>query len=309
MAAVDPNATFTEGRVTYTVNGENLETYYKLFGSLKDATKRPLIALHGGPGMSHDYMLPISDLSLPGPHSRPVLFYDQIGSGRSTHLKEKPKEYFTVELFVNELANLISHFKITEYDLLGHSWGGMLAAEFETRLQPRGLKSMVISDSLAETKLWGMSTMQLIKPLGPDVAAGMAAGFSDPVKYRAALEKFHAAHGCLVRPVPKEITFSVLDQIFGDKETGEGGDSTVPINMFTGAISGWSIVDRLHKVRVPVFVINGRLDIAQDFVCEAYFWKVKQAKWVTFQNSSHVPMWEERDKYMKTVGEWFDQVE
>lgn len=77
---------------------------------------------------------------------------------------------------------------------------------------------------------------------------------------------------------------------------------------FGGAIQGWSIVDQLHKVRVPAFVINGRKDIAQDFVCEAYFWKISKAKWVTFENSSHVPMWEEREKYMKLVGEFLDQV-
>jgi len=229
--ATSPDAKFTEGHVSYVVNGETLQTYYKLFGSLEGSKKRPLIALHGGPGMSHDYMLPISDLSLPSYGERPVLFYDQIGNARSTHLREKPKEFFTVDLFVNELTNLVSHFKISEYDLLGHSWGGMLATELEVRLHPTGLKSMIISDSLSQTKLWGMSSMQLVSQLGDDVKAGMAAGFGDPVKYRAALEKFHAAYGCLVRPVPKEITFSVLDQIFGDKETGEGGDSTVSINM------------------------------------------------------------------------------
>lgn len=229
--ATSPEASFTEGHVPYVVDGETLQTYYKLFGSLTNSSKRPLIALHGGPGMSHDYMLPISDLSL-APISRPVLFYDQVGNGRSTHLREKPKEYFTVDLFVNELVNLISHFKITEYDLIGHSWGGMLASEFEVRLLPAGLKSMIISDSLSAMKLWGMSSMQLLADLGDDVKEGMAAGFGDPAKYRAALEKFHAVHGCTVQPVPKEITFSVLDQMFGDKETGNGGDPTVPINMY-----------------------------------------------------------------------------
>lgn len=113
--------------------------------------------------MSHDYMLPISDLSIPGPHSRPVLFYDQIGSARSTHLKKKPKGFFTVDLFVNELVNIVSHFGIKEYDLIGHSWGGMLAAEFEVRLHPSGLKSMIIANSLTETKLWGMSTAQFLE--------------------------------------------------------------------------------------------------------------------------------------------------
>ncbi|KAJ7574480.1 Alpha/Beta hydrolase protein, partial [Mycena floridula] len=213
------SATFTEGRIPYTVGGDALETYYKLFGSL-GSTNRPLIALHGGPGMAHDYMLPISDLSME-PYSRPVLFYDQIGSGRSTHLREKPKDFFTIDLFINELSNILSHFKITEYDLIGHSWGGILAAEFELKLHPVGLKSLIISDSLTATKHWGRSSMQLMStlPAAAEIGAGMAAGFGEPVKYRAALEKFHAAFGCTVSPVPKEVTFSVLDQIFGDKET------------------------------------------------------------------------------------------
>lgn len=323
----NPKATFTEGRITYTVNGENLETYYKLFGSLTaDASRRPLIALHGGPGMSHDYLLPISDLSLPGPHSRPVLLYDQIGNGRSTRLKDKPKEYFTIQLFVNELANLISHFKITHYDVLGHSWGGMLAAEFELGLQPSGLKSLIISDSLTEMRLWRKSIAQLLEPFGDDVKEGIAARYVDPLKCRAALEKFQAVYGCRIQPVPQEIVYSVLDLMLGDKETGKGGDSTVSANMyvppsmtsvfaykytprFGGVLKDWSIADRLHHIRVPVFLINGRFDMAQDFVCEEYFWKVKKIKWVTFQDSCHVPMWEERDRYMKIVSEWIEQVE
>jgi len=308
MAA--PNASFSEGFVPYVIGGEEYKTYYKLFGVIsKDS--RPLIALHGGPGMAHDYMLPISDLSLPGPQSRPILFYDQIGNGRSSHFKGKPKEFFTVDLFVNELLNIIKHFKLTEYHIVGHSWGGMLAAEFETRIQPEGLKSIIFSDSLTATALWGQSQMKLVSqmPEGKEVMQLLGSGFGDPAKYRSGLEMLHAAHGCLVRPVPKELTYSVLDTIFGDKETGEGGDSTVTVNMFTGVLNGWNISDKLDKVRVPSFVINGRKDLAQDFVTADYFWKIKKSKWVTFENSSHVPMWEERERYNQLVGEWLNSIQ
>ena len=183
--------------------------------------------------MAHDYMLPISDLSLPGPHSRPVLFYDQIGNARSSHFKDKPREFFTVNLFVNELLNILEHLKVTKYDLIGHSWGGMLAAEFETRVQPEGLKSIIFSNSLTATGLWGQSQMKLVSqmPDSKDILQLLGTGFGDPAKYRSGLEMLHASHGCLIRPIPKEITFSVLDTIFGDKETGEGGDPTVTINM------------------------------------------------------------------------------
>lgn len=183
--------------------------------------------------MAHDYMLPISDLSLPGPHSRPVLFYDQIGNGRSSHFKDKPREFFTVGLFVNELLNILDHFEITKYDIIGHSWGGMLAAEFETRVQPEGLKSIIFSNSLTSTALWGQSQMKLVSQLpdSKEIMSLLGVGFGDQAKYRSGLEMLHAAHGCLVRPIPKELTYSVLDTIFGDEETGEGGDPTVTINM------------------------------------------------------------------------------
>lgn len=83
----------------------------------------------------------------------------------------------------------------------------------------------------------------------------------------------------------------------------------VALRRFTGALNGWNISDMLDKVRVPSFVINGRKDLAQDFVTADYFWKIKKSKWVTFENSSHVPMWEERERYNQLVGEWLDSVQ
>lgn len=66
----------------------------------------------------------------------------------------------------------------------------------------------------------------------------------------------------------------------------------------------WTIIDRLNKVRVPTFVTNGRADQAQDFVVAPFFQHIPKAKWVTFENSSHMSFWEERERYMKLVGEF-----
>ena len=64
---------------------------------------------------------------------------------------------------------------------------------------------------------------------------------------------------------------------------------------------GWTIVDRLHDVDVPTLVINGQYDVAQDYVTEAYINRIPGAKWVKFEESSHMPFWEEREKYMKAI--------
>ena len=69
-------------------------------------------------------------------------------------------------------------------------------------------------------------------------------------------------------------------------------------------LKDWSIIDRLDKVRVPTFVINGRKDIAQDFVVAPFFQKIQKVKWITFEKSSHTPFFEERELYMKRVAEF-----
>ena len=68
-----------------------------------------------------------------------------------------------------------------------------------------------------------------------------------------------------------------------------------------GPLSGWTIVDGLHKINVPTLLLNGRADMAQDFVVQPFFDRVPKIKWLTFEKSSHVPMWEEREKFMEVV--------
>lgn len=54
-----------EGKVAFRIpNYPDLlcETYYKIFGDLSSGVP-PLVILHGGPGVGHEYLLPIADLS------------------------------------------------------------------------------------------------------------------------------------------------------------------------------------------------------------------------------------------------------
>ena len=47
----------SEGKIPFKVGNETYQTWYKLYGDLKTSEHRPVVALHGGPGMSHHYML------------------------------------------------------------------------------------------------------------------------------------------------------------------------------------------------------------------------------------------------------------
>lgn len=209
----------TDGTIPFKYEGETFQTYYKLFGDLASRTRSPLIVLHGGPGLTHDCMLPLSDLAAA---SVPVILYDQLGNGLSTHLKDKPPTFWTVDLFIDELVNLLNHFGVQDsFGILGHSWGGILGSEFEVRRKPSGLKHLILSDSLAASSLWNQSNVQLLQTFPKDVQEGMGGGMKDPEKFYAAIRQFHAKYACTVKPYPKEVLHS-FDMIFGPN-----GDPTV----------------------------------------------------------------------------------
>lgn len=214
-----------EGEIPFIVESNTYQTWYKVFGNLRNRTFPPLIVLHGGPGLSHDYLLPISDIAQSS--SRPVIFYDQIGNARSSHIHDKEKTFWTIDLFIDELVNLLKYFNIQEeFDLIGHSWGGMLALEFEIRRKPAGLRRLVLTNSLASMAMWNQSNSQLVKTFPTWVQEGMAIGMKDLKASAPAMKEFRTKHGCRITPFPKEYVYT-LDRLFSI----ENGDPTVAIAM------------------------------------------------------------------------------
>lgn len=70
----------------------------------------------------------------------------------------------------------------------------------------------------------------------------------------------------------------------------------------TGSLKGWSIIDRLKDIQVPVLLYNGEYDEAQNVCIEPYFWGLKKVKWVIVQDASHMTHMEKREEVMKLVG-------
>jgi len=225
-----------EGFIPFVVDGNTYQTWYRVFGDLKASTT-PLVALHGGPGLTHDYLLPISDLAANG---TAVIFYDQLGNGRSTHLPDLPTSFWTVDLFINELVNLLSHFKVdSDFALLGHSWGGMcmlrpimpellltmdtgiLALEFEIRRKPEGLKKLVLSSSLADMKAWNESNARLVQAFPKEIQEAMAVGMKDLKVSGPAMKEFRAVHGCSLKPFPEEYLYSLDQAMIVDPTVGK----------------------------------------------------------------------------------------
>lgn len=286
--------TFHEG----TADFRGWETWFRVTGDLT-SDRSPLVVLHGGPGMLHDYLLPLAALAGPG---RAVIHYDQIGCGRSTHLPDRGPDFWQVPLFVDELDNLLDHLGIAgRYHLLGHSWGGMLGAEHAVR-RPPGLRSLVIANSPASMQLWLQEANRLRALLPPSVQATLlaheAAGTTDTVEYQVAVRVFYDRHLCRV-PWPPEVEASFA---------GTQADPTVYHTMngpsefhCIGTIRDWSITDRLDRIQVPTLLISGRHDEATAAVVQPFAQHIPDVRWSVYENSSHLPHVEETDAFLEEV--------
>ncbi|GJE88766.1 proline-specific peptidase [Phanerochaete sordida] len=293
----------TTGEIDFVYDGQTLKTWYKVFGDLSSGAT-PLVVLHGGPGLSHNYLLPLAVLASRG---IPVIFYDQIGGGQSTHLPDKPAEFWAFPLFIAELENVLAHFRITaRFDLVGHSWGGMLAQEYAAQRQPTGLRRLVLTDSLPALPLWVVSVNKLLKRLPQNIQDTIkkheADGTLEDEEFKEAKNVFYAHFVCKVNPFPQELldTFELLEK-----------DPTVNMTMqgpteftITGTLKTWDMIDRLHLISAPTLVINGADDEASDEVVGPLFQKIPRSKWVQFAKSSHTPFYEEKERFMQIVGDY-----
>jgi len=72
----------------------------------------------------------------------------------------------------------------------------------------------------------------------------------------------------------------------------------------TGTLKDWTVIDDLDKIKVPTLVINGPYDEAQDETVEPFVRLIPDVKWERIANTSHSPQWEERENYIKVVGDF-----
>ena len=291
-----------------TLDFRGWQTWFRVTGDV-DATiaagRAPLVVLHGGPGVPHDYTVRIAGVAEQG---RAVIHYDQLGCGRSTHLPDQGADFWTVALFLDELDNLLEGLGIaSSYALLGQSWGGMLAAEHAVR-RPVGLRALVIANSPASMELWLAEANRLREQLPAQVQAALLqheqAGTTDSAEYLEAEKVFYDRHVCRVVPNPPDVvaSFAALAQDPTVYHTMNGPSEFHVV----GTMKSWSVVDRLHAITAPTLLINGRHDEATTACVQPFADHIPDVRWEVFEDSSHLPHVEEQERYLQVVGKFLD---
>ena len=161
------------------------EIWYKVSGL---GTQTPIVLLHGGPGYSSFYLKPLEEIG----DDRQVVRYDQLGSGKSDFVQDS--SLFTIDHFVENLDSLRRSLNIESWNVLGHSWGTILAYEYYLKY-PASVKALIFGSPCLNLVAWEKSTNQLLKTL-PDslrqavVVADPLGKYDDPL-YEKAINMFY----------------------------------------------------------------------------------------------------------------------
>ena len=276
--------------------------FYRSFGPERGAPT--VLVLHGGPGGSLDYLLPLADLT---EHGYRVVLFDQLGCGQSDVPDDRA--LFSLEHHVSETEGVRAALGLGKVHVVGSSYGGLLALAYALT-HPEALRSLTTVGGLASVPLTAAEMARLRSHLPADVRATLdrceASGATSTPEYKAAAMEFYRRHVLRLSPWPAEVerTFELLDR--RPVYAYMNGPSEFTI---TGTIRDVDLSGAIGRIRAPTLVLGGRYDEVTPAVAHQIASTIPGARSVTFAESSHMPFWEERAKFMSVLAGFLRDVD
>jgi proline iminopeptidase len=267
------------GRIWYRSNGDR-------------HTDRPvLVGVHGGPGVPHDYLLPLTALS----GERRVILYDQLDVGKSD--KPGDPKHWTVPRFVTEIDALRRVLGLEQIHLFGNSWGGTIAAEYAIG-RPQGLSSLTLSGPLLSTSRWIADNDDYIRALSHEAQEALARsggrGADHDPQVAMAVAEYNRRHLCRIDPWP-----DFLENAMNGTNTTVYNTMWGPTEFIcTGTLQRYDCTSRLSHIPAPTLVICGQYDESAPSSCHEFSKLIPGAQLGVIPNASHLPFIERPDPFM-----------
>jgi proline iminopeptidase len=248
------------------------------------------------------YLNPLAALG----DERPVVFYDQLGAGRSDRVTDTT--LFRIERFVAELDALRSSLGLREVHLLGHSWGSMLAIDYLLG-GAAGVRSVILASPLASAARWQHDADSLLGFLPDSVRALLArhetAGTTQSPEYQAGMMEYYTRFVFRRQPTSPD-----LDSAMAGMGTAVYGYMWGPSEFrATGTLRHYERVDRLAELRLPVLFTAGEFDEATPAAVASYRSALPGSRLEIIPGSAHLTMHDAPEAFLQVVRAFLREVE
>ena len=225
--------------------------FWRKFGS---GGKTPLLTLHGGPGSSHNYLLPLQALA----DERPVIFYDQLGCGRADAPEDE--SVYSIQRSVDEVDAVRDALGLERVILLGHSWGALLAVEYLCQGRGKGVDRLILSGAMASIPqvMAGFDRLFATMPDGwsAKIHALEKAGKTATPEYAELVQKFYDTFVLRVPPSPEVLaTLEALSKSPAYRVLKGPNEFTI-----VGKIKDWDRRKDLKAITQKTLITTGEFD-------------------------------------------------
>ncbi len=274
------------------------EVWYRIYG---EGEKAPLLVLHGGPGSSSYGLDPLKELG----QDRPVIFYDQLGSGRSTRITDTT--LMTIARYVEELEQLRKTLHIEDFVLYGQSWGPALGLEYYLNY-PDHVKALIFSSPLFSTELWMNDADTLIATLPDSVQTVIRENERnqtfDSEAYKDAVDLFYSKF--LRRKERTQVQKDTAGMYFGTNvyEYMWGPSEFTA----TGTLRNYDRVDRLSEIKIPTLLLTGEYDEARPSTVKYFQSLIPNSEFVEIEGSGHATLNDNPEEVLTAIDQFLDKI-
>ena len=275
-----------------------------------DNPKIKVLLLNGGPGATHEYFEGFESF-FPGKNIE-FIYYDQLGCG----LSDNPGDTSLWDLprFVEEVEQVRRALQLDEsnFYLLGHSWGGILAMQYALKYQQH-LKGLIVSNMMSSCPDYGKYAQEVLAPqfdhrvLDSIRQIEKAGDFSNPRYMELLMPNFYAKHICRIplenwpEPLNRslgKLNKSLYQTMQGPSEFGIAGN-----------LINWDIKAQLPLIKVPTLTIGGQFDTMDPEHMKWMSTKVARGRYLYCPRGSHMSMYDDQPHYFPGLIQFIEDVD
>lgn len=274
------------------------EIWYKVSGTGK---KTPLVLIHGGPGASSYYLKPFEELG----NDRKVIRYDQLGCGKSTYTEDTTM--FTIERRVLELDSLRKALGINKWNLMGHSFGAIIALEYYAAY-PNNVASLTFAGGCFDARAYAENVGLLLRTLPDSLRKAVAevdttGDYMNPL-YQEAVAKFKDLYSS--RKPDLVESDSIMATYNGVMNSYMKGPNEFKV---TGSLKDYNGTGYLPLIKVPALFTVGEFDTCGPQLIVRYAEQVPNGKYYMIPDAANITMWDAKEESVKVVREFLLSVD